>query len=505
MDLNFSMPPFTEPTFNKMVIYELHIGTFNNTFAGAIEKLGYLQGLGVNAIEVMPITQNPLFSDHTPPDHDWGYDPVQFFAVKSKYGTPQQFREFVKQCHQRQIAVIVDVVYNHLVGNNLLKAFGGFTKPEIPNGIFLYGGDRADTGFGPRPDYGRPQVRQYIKDNALLLLRDYSVDGLRFDDTTDIRTSGGQTNNEGRQLLREINLSYRNTDPKQPGKITIAEDLHSSAEITQHSSPIGLEFNSQWDEDIFFSLRNAVTRLNDQDRDVGAVKRALEKKMGSDVFSRVVYTENHDKVGHPKDEAFGILQKRLPALIDVGNNESIFAKKRSTLAAAIMLTSPGIPMIFQGQEMLETRDFGFNKATNVDFSRAADANFRGIVQMYRDLIALRRNLTGKTGGLTGQNLNVFHLDDGNKTLAYHRWENGGAGDDVVVVANFSNVPLRNLNIGFPHRGQWFVRFNSGAKVYDPSFDNGDSFDTAANSGGKDGLNFNANVGVGPYGVVILSQ
>ena len=98
-------------------------------------------------------------------------------------------------------------------------------------------------------------------------------------------------------------------------------------------------------------------------------------------------------------------------------------------------------MIFQGQEMLETRDFGFRTSTPVDFNRAADPKFRGIVQMYRDLIALRRNLAGKTGGLTGQNLNVFHLDDRNKTLAYHRWEHGDAGDDVVVVANFSNVPL----------------------------------------------------------------
>ena len=505
VDTSFNMPAFTVPTFNTMVIYELHIGTFNNTFAGAVEKLDYLKDLGINAVEVMPITQNPLFSDHNPPDHDWGYDPVQLFAVKSKYGTPQEFKEFVKQCHQRQIAVIVDVVYNHLVDNNLLKGFGGFAPATIPNGIYFYGGDRADTGFGPRPDFGRPQVRQYINDNALLLLRDYSVDGLRFDDTTDIRTAGGQTNNEGRQLLREINLSYRNTDPKQPGKITIAEDLHSSGEITQHSSPIGLEFNSQWDEDIFFSLRNAVTRINDPDRDIGAVKRALEKKMASDVFSRVVYTENHDKVGHPKDEAFGILQKRLPALIDVGNNESIFAKKRSTLAAAVMLTAPGIPMLFQGQEMLETRDFGFNTPTNMDFGRATDANFKGIVQMYHDLIALRRNLAGKTGGLAGQNLNVFHLDDGNKTLAYHRWENGGGGDDVVVVANFSNVPLPNLNIGFPRGGVWHVRFNSGANIYDPSFINGDSFDTTANPGGKDGLNFNANVGVGAYSVVILSQ
>ena len=193
VDPNFSMPAFTEPTFNTMVIYEMHIGTFNNTFAGAVEKLDYLKDLGINAVEVLPITQNPLFSDHTPPDHDWGYDPVQLFAVKSKYGTPQEFKEFVKQCHQRQIAVIVDVVYNHLVENNLLKEFGGFTRPEIPGGIYLYGGDRANTGFGPRPDYGRPQVRQYINDNALLLLRDYGVDGLRFDDTIDMRTFGPVT------------------------------------------------------------------------------------------------------------------------------------------------------------------------------------------------------------------------------------------------------------------------------------------------------------------------
>src|SRR5213076_2401256 len=115
-------------------------------------------------------------------------------------------------------------------------------------------------------------------------------------------------------------------------------------------------------------------------------------------------------------------QIRLPTLIDVNDHESVFAKKRSTLAAAIMLTSPGIPMIFQGQEMLDTRDFGFKAPTAVDFQRGTDPKYKGIAQMYHDLIALRRNLGGETRGLTGQNLNVFHLDDSNKTLAYHRWE-----------------------------------------------------------------------------------
>ena len=501
VDPTFNMPVFTEPSFNTMVIYELHIGTFAKTFAGAVQKLDYLKGLGVNAVEVLPITQNPLFADHTPADHDWGYDPVQLFTIKSKYGMPQDFKEFVKQCHQRQMAVIVDVVYNHLVDKNLLNAFGGFTAPQIPAGIFLYGGDRANTGFGPRPDFGRPQVRQYIIDNALSLLRDYAVDGLRFDDTIDIRTFGRSrtANREGAELLREINSAYRNTDPKQPGKITIAEDLQSSGDVTLQSGPAGLEFSSQWDDTMVNTMRAVVTQVNDSDRDIGAVKGAIEKKMASDVFTRVIYTENHDQVGHP------LGQVRLPAMIDVNDHESVFAKKRSTLAAAIMLTSPGIPMIFQGQEMLETRAFGFNTPTEMNFTRADDPKIKGIVQMYRDLIVLRRNLAGKTNGLTGQNLNVFHLDDGNKTLAYHRWENGGAGDDVVVVANFSNVPMPNLNIGFPRQGQWHVLFNSGASVYDPSFKNGDSFDTTANPGAKDGLNFNGNVGIGAYSVVILSQ
>jgi len=279
---------------------------------------------------------------------------------------------------------------------------------------------------------------------------------------------------------------------EQPSKMTIAEDLQSSGDVTLQTGPIGLEFNSQWDDTMVNTMRDVMTKVNDSDRDLAAVQGALEKKMAGDVFTRVVYMENHDQVGHPPG------QNRLPALIDINNNASIFAKKRSTLAAAIMLTSPGIPMIFQGQEMLEPRAFRLKTPTNVDFSRAQDPSVKGIVLMYRDLIALRRNLTRKTRGLTGQNLKVFHMDNGNKTLAFHRWENGGAGDDVVVVANFSNAPLPNLNIGFPRGGPWHVLFKSGANVYDPGFINGDSFDTTANPGGKDGLNFNANVGVGAF-------
>ena len=112
---------------------------------------------------------------------------------------------------------------------------------------------------------------------------------------------------------------------------------------------------------------------------------------------------------------------------------------------------------------------------------------------------------GKTGGLISQNVNVFHVDGQNKILAFHRFGNGGPGNDVVVVVNLSNRDVHPLNIGFPRSGKWIVRFNSGAAIYDPEFQNGDSFDTTANPGQKDGLNFNADVGIGPYSVVILSQ
>jgi 1,4-alpha-glucan branching enzyme len=501
-----------EPAFNQLVIYELHVGTFNilqgqslGTFDSATAKLDYLRDLGVNAIEVMPVHENATFDSHKPANYNWGYDVVQLYAVNASYGGADALKRFVKAAHDRNIAVILDVVYNHLVGNNLLTAFGGATGDGFKDGIYFYGDNREDTGFGPRPDYGRPQVRAYIDDNALMWLREYGIDGLRWDSVVNIRAfnNGGTDNPQGDQVLRTGNDQYRNTDPKQPSKISIAEDLQGWSQIVSPTSNGGFGFNSQWDDSLFSAVRNAVTAVNDQDRNIGAIAGPVGRGNNSGAFGNVLYSENHDKVGHPNDLADGKPQIRLPPLIDQNNHASVFAKKRSTLAAAVVLTSPGIPMIFQGQEMLDDRAFDFFTATPVDWSRTT--NFKGIVSMYRDLIALRRNLAGKTGGLSGPNVNVFHVDEQNKTLAYHRSGNGGAGDDVVVVVNLSNNDMHPLNIGFPRGGKWSVRFNSGASVYDPDFKNGDSFDTTANPGQKDGLNFNGDVGIGPYSVVILSQ
>jgi len=121
------------------------------------------------------------------------------------------------------------------------------------------------------------------------------------------------------------------------------------------------------------------------------------------------------------------------------------------------------------------------------------------------LIRLRRNWFNNTRGLRGQFMNVHHVNNSDKVLAFHRWENGGAGDDVLVVANFANHGYDNYALGFPRGGQWRVRFNSDWEGYSADFGNQSAYDTFAGQGAMDNMPFQANVGLGPYSVLILSQ
>ena len=347
-------------------------------------------------------------------------------------------------------------------------------------------------------------MRDYIDDNALTWLREFGADGLRWDSTVNVRSfGGGRPLKDGGELLRKANDDYRNTDPRQPRKLSIAEDLQGSVDLTAPTDRGGFGFNTQWDDSLWLTLRRATLAPDDEGRDVAAVRAAVAGRVGDDPFARVIYTENHDKVGHPTEPVDGRPQTRLPAVIDPGDPESVYARRRSTLAAAVLLTSPGVPMIFQGQEMLETRAFDFATATPVRWERA-DA-FKGIVAAYRDLIGLGRDPGGKTAGLSSPRVNVYHADARGKTLAYHRFGRGGPGDDVVVVVNPANRRRDALNVGFPRGGRWVVRFNSGSAVYDREFRDGEGPDTTALPGPKEGLGFDADVGVGPSVTVILSQ
>jgi 1,4-alpha-glucan branching enzyme len=158
-------------------------------------------------------------------------------------------------------------------------------------------------------------------------------------------------------------------------------------------------------------------------------------------------------------------------------------------------------MLFQGQAILE--DDWFRDQDPIDWSRKD--TYRGILLMYRDLIHLRRNAYHTTRGLCGQHVQVHHVNNRDKVIAFHRWDEGGPGDDVLVVANLANRSYESYTLGFPREGFWRVRFNSDWRGYSADFGDHLGYDTVALQGEQDGMPFRGNIGIGPYSVILLSQ
>lgn len=487
---------FQIPAWNELVIYEMHIGTFNasdglvGTFQTAAEKLPYLRELGINAIEIMP----PM---EFPGGVSWGYNPALPFAIESDYGGPLAFKSFVREAHKHGIAVLLDIVFNHLGPSDLdLWQFDGWSENGM-GGIYFYNDGRAATPWGDtRPDYARPEVRQYLRDNALYWLEEYRVDGLRWDATAYIRSVNGNDIGhadelpEGWSLMQWINEEMVS---RAPGHLSIAEDLRGNEWLVKDTGAGGAGFGSQWDGEFVHPVRAAIIGQDDAFRDLEAVANALKFRYAGDAFKRVVYTESHDEVANGK--------ARVPEEIWPGNARHIFAKKRSTLGAGLVFTAPGIPMIFQGQELLEDKWFSDTDPLNWDEAREQE----GIVYLYRDLIQLRRNVGGRSKGLTGQNIDITHLNNEAKVLAYHRWDQGGAGDSVMVVANFSSAPIVDYALGFPASGPWEVAFDSHASAYDATFEGQVSQSVTAVDGQFEAQPASARVAVAPYSLVIFTR
>lgn len=488
---------FTAPPWHDLVIYEMHVGTFNDTKGGkpgdlrtAIARLDHVVELGANAVQIMPAAEFPGA-------YSWGYNPSDLFAVETDYGGIRGLKAFVKAAHARGLAVIVDVVFNHLGPSDLdLWQFDGWHQNH-QGGIYFYNDWRAATPWGhTRPDYGRGEVRQFLRDNALYWLDEFHADGLRWDMTLYIRSvhgnphDPGQSLAEGWTLMRWINDEI---DARWPWKISIAEDLQDDPWMTTPPNAGGAGFDSQWAANFVHPVRAALTTPDDGARDMHQVAAAIAGKYGASALTRVVYTESHDEVANGR--------ARLPHDVSPTDPGDWFARKRSTLGAALVMTTPGLPMLFQGQEFLE--DEWFRDVDPLDWSKKE--RFAGIFAMYRDLIRLRRNWWDDSRGLRGDHVHVFHVNQRDKVVGFHRWDRGGPGDDVVVVANFANRAHPAYRLGLPHGGPWRVRFNGDWEGYAPDFGAQPSYDTWAYDGPQDGLAHRASIGVGPYTAVLLTQ
>lgn len=476
---------------HELVVYETHVGSFASDGNGpgdlhdAAGRLDHLVNLGVNVVQLMPVME---FAG----DLSWGYNPAHIFAVESAYGGPNALKDFVKECHRRGLAVVVDVVYNHFGPSDLdLWQFDGWSENGL-GGIYFYNDWRSSTPWGDtRPDYGRGEVRDFIRDNAMMWMHDYHVDGLRFDMTPYIRSVSGMGRDieDGWSLMRWVNESVHQAYPE---VITIAEDMQGDALITGAEDG-GAAFNAQWDGRFVHPIREALTVYNDYDRSLEQVADAIQVVYDGDAFRRVIYTESHDEVANGK--------ARVVNEVNPTDEQGWYAQKRSTIGAALVLTSPGIPMLFQGQEFLQGGWFRDDAPLDWHLSE----EYQGVVKLYRDLIRLRRDWWGVTGGLKGHGVQVHHLDDDAKVLAFHRWAQGGPGDSTVVVVNLSDQPREDHWIGMPAAGQWKLQFNSDSRQYSDQFGDFPSFDTEAfGDSPRDGQPASARVSVGPYSVLVYS-
>jgi maltooligosyltrehalose trehalohydrolase len=338
---------FRAPSLAEQVIYELHIGTFTaaGTFDGAIERLDDLVGLGVTTLEIMPVGQFPGA-------RNWGYDGVDLWAPQSTYGGPDGLRRLVDACHARSLAVVLDVVYNHLgPEGNYLERFGPYLS------------DRHHTPWGQAINAdgaGSDEVRRFFIGNARHWLTEYHIDGLRLD------AIHGIVDTSAEPLLRELADAVRllAAHDRRP-LVLIAESDLNDPRVMLPGSLGGLGLDSAWTDDLHHALHALLTGEQQgyyaDFGTIGDLAKALRQgyvydgqrsrvrdrrhgtlPVGLDGPDFLVFAQNHDQVGNRG------LGDRLSTIVDL---------ERAKLAAGVVLLSPFVPLLFMGEEYGETAPF----------------------------------------------------------------------------------------------------------------------------------------------------
>jgi len=338
---------FRQVPLRDAVLYELHIGTFSpeGTFAGAIAHLDHLVELGVTHVELMPIAQ---FSG----THGWGYDGVDLYAAHAPYGGPEGLRRLVDACHDRQLAVLVDVVHNHLGPE-------GAYLPEL--GPYRTASHATPWGDAINLDAeGSREVRRFLIDSALMWLRDYGADGLRLDALHALRDTSE------RHFIAELTDAVRELE-RELGRplVLIGEwDDHDRVAVLPRADG-GWGLDAHWNDDFhhaihalltgertgYFQDFAPLTTLAKVLRDGYALDGAMSSYRGRPHGAPygelprdrlVAYVQSHDQVGN---RAVG---ERLHQLCGL---------PRAKIAAALLFTSPFVPMLFQGEEWAASTPF----------------------------------------------------------------------------------------------------------------------------------------------------
>ena len=464
-----------------MIIYELHVGTFtaSHDFEGVIAKLSYLKALGVNAIELMPLSQFPG-------SRNWGYDGVFPFAVQNSYGGPAGLKKLVNAAHNSGIAVILDVVYNH----------------QGPEGNYLgeygpYFTDKYKTGWGQAINFDDAWcdgVRNFYWQNAAMWLDEFHVDGLRLDAVHAIWDFSAN------HFIERLTHHVRSIE-KRSGctKVLIAEfDLNNPRYILPPGQG-GYGLDGQWIDEFHHALHSLITgEVDGYYEDFGETthlvkalkdsyvytgqfsvhrKKLFGKDPGGTTFDQfVVFIQNHDQVGNR------MLGDRLTSSLDM---------ETLKLAAATYLLSPGVPMLFMGEEYGEKNPFQYfishtdkqlveavRKGRKEEFSyfkwegevpdpqsektfnqcmlswmNESSKEGKILFGYYKYLIALRKSRAALRGR-TRDTLELLSSDE--NTICFERKHEG---DRIMIALNFSRD---HVSIRLPANKNMKAVFNSAS-------------------------------------------
>ncbi len=457
----WSDPGWQAPPLSSGLIYELHLGTFTpeGTLKAAESRLDYLKALGVTHVELMPIA-------NFPGERGWGYDGVDLYAIFNAYGEPDDLKRFVDACHAKGLAVLLDVVYNHLgpVGNYLGKFGPYFTHSHT-------------TPWGDAVNFeeaGATEVRRFLIDNALMWLRDYHIDGLRLD------AVHAYMDRSAIHFLEEVASEVRRLEAAM-GKhfVLIAESDLNDPRIVKAEESGGYGLDAQWSDDFHHALFSVISgeragyyadfgslaQLAKSLRCVFVYDGNYSEYRGRNHGRQVVglsghrfigFVQNHDQVGN---RAQG---ERVSHEAGVG---------RAKIAAALVLTAPFVPMLFQGEEFGASAPFLYftdyddpelgrmisegRKKEFVAFGWAPDQipdpqdeqtflqsklnwaelteePHRSLLQWHKDLISLRRNQSKLSDG----NLNAVNVrfDEDAQWLVLER-------GNLRVACNLGKAPV----------------------------------------------------------------
>jgi 1,4-alpha-glucan branching enzyme len=446
VDTGHGWAPFTTPSFDDLILYQCHVGSFCGyrddhiapdgvaSFDQLQTKLDYIRGLGFNALALLPVQEFRA-------DRSWGYNPSFYFALESAYGRPVDLRSLVDACHRRGLAVIFDVVYNHISDED--SSFNHLDERADGTGDSYLGTHPTyRTDWGTAPAFWRPGIRDFFVANVGMYLGEYNGDGLRFDSTRTMERARG-LGNDGWEFMQHLTWEAKR---RYPGRYLIAEHLPDHESILSSAG-----FHATWTVEPFYGILRA---LNGDDP-VGNIERLAGNCYGPGQtyaysWNTITYLMgSHDECG---DDQQGGKGKR-HFVERFGGRGNWYARAKARMAWCLNVAVKGTPMLFMGNEC--HLDGYWHDGVDAhgdhrfDWSIAGD----GMGMDMRHLVQAANQTRWDHPALRSGGLEVTHRDP-RGVIAFKRWNDDG--DLVLVVVNASDTSYTGASYGVAtgQQGRW---------------------------------------------------